>query len=74
MEAIMAIVGQLAALQQLIPICMYCKRVRIGDQSWHPLENHSNRDWKITHGLCPECFHEQISRLDHSRYPIANSQ
>ena len=63
MEAILAAVGQLLTRQQLIPICMYCKRVRIGDQSWHPVENHSIRDWKITHGLCPECFEEQISQI-----------
>lgn len=67
MEAILAAVGQLVTLQQLIPICMHCKRVRIGDQSWHPVENHSirdwKRDWKITHGLCPECFEEQISQI-----------
>lgn len=44
-------------LQGIIPICSYCKKVRVGSE-WKPVDqyvtNHSSADF--SHGLCPECL------------------
>lgn len=50
-------------LQGLIPICMYCHRIRDDEQIWHRLEiyleHHSEA--KLSHGLCPECEDKHFS-------------
>jgi len=45
-------------LQQLIPICSYCKKVRSDDKYWASVEEyievHSGCD--VTSGICPHCI------------------
>lgn len=50
-------------LEQLLPICMYCKRIREGEQNasdatWEPMEKyiHERTGSEFSHGICPECF------------------
>lgn len=49
-------------LEGIIPICMYCKKIRDDQQSWHQLEayisNHSEA--MFSHGMCPKCSEEQM--------------
>jgi hypothetical protein len=44
-------------LRGILPICMFCKRVRDERQEWEEIEayiaQHSEADF--SHGLCPEC-------------------
>jgi len=53
-------------LEGIIPICMYCKKIRDDDDSWNQLEqyitNHSEA--QFTHGVCPKCSAEQIELLE----------
>ena len=44
-------------LQGLLPICMYCKKIRDDDDSWHALETYieSNSEVLFTHSLCVPC-------------------
>jgi hypothetical protein len=44
-------------LEGLLPICMYCKRIRDEKQDWHQLESYiSDRsEAKFSHSMCPEC-------------------
>ena len=55
LEAALARVKQ---LEGIIPICMYCKKIRDDLESWHQLEayisNHSEA--QFSHGMCPDCF------------------
>ena len=60
--------GALARVKQLegiIPICMYCKKIRDDQQSWQQLEayitNHSEA--RFSHGMCPQCAEEQMKVL-----------
>lgn len=48
----------LRKIKGFIPICSYCKAVKMGENIWQKLEQflHSKTDAKITHGICPECF------------------
>jgi hypothetical protein len=54
------------ALNGLITICSYCRRVRIDEYAWTQIEQfvieHSSADF--THGVCPGCYQKQISELE----------
>jgi hypothetical protein len=47
----------LRRLQELLPICSYCGKVRTGDDHWQNVEVYlaENADF-LTHGICPECL------------------
>ena len=44
-------------LQGLLPICMYCHKIRTDEQSWQRIEHYisEHSDATFSHGLCPEC-------------------
>ena len=45
-------------LQRLLPICMYCKKVRDGSDYWQEIEAyiHRHTGTDFSHGICPECM------------------
>ena len=49
--------NQLRHLKALLPICMYCKKVRDDSDYWHEIDayiyQHTGTDF--SHGLCPTC-------------------
>ena len=52
-----AALAQTKQLEGIIPICMYCKRIRDDKQSWQQLESYisEHSDALFSHGVCPEC-------------------
>jgi CheY-like chemotaxis protein len=54
---------QIRQLEQLIPICTYCKQVRDDPHYWRSIEEyiHSRTGSRFTHGICPACF-ESVQR------------
>lgn len=63
LEASLARVKQ---LEGIIPICMYCKKIRDDAEHWQQMEEyisqHSEADF--SHGICPECFQRQIEEIE----------
>jgi hypothetical protein len=59
-------VANVKQLEGIIPICMYCKKIRDDQKSWQQLEqyisNHSEA--RFSHGICPECYEEEIRKLE----------
>jgi hypothetical protein len=47
-------------LEGIIPICMYCKKIRDDRESWQQLEDYisEHSDAMFSHGICPDCFEE----------------
>lgn len=45
-------------LEGIIPICMYCKKIRNDQESWEQLEAYitEHSEAHFSHGICPECF------------------
>jgi hypothetical protein len=58
-------ISPIMELQQIIPICMYCKKVRTDDQYWHKVEAYFSRhlDMHFSHGLCPDCYKAEIGKI-----------
>ncbi|MGA9779652.1 MAG: GAF domain-containing protein [Limisphaerales bacterium] len=50
--------NQIKALQGLLPICAWCKRVRDDEGYWDQVEAyfHKYTGVDFTHGICPECL------------------
>jgi PAS domain S-box-containing protein len=60
---------QIKVLSGLLPICMYCKRIRTDDGGWTPLEVYVRRqtDTRFSHGICPECFGASETETSYTR-------
>lgn len=52
-------------LQGLLPICMYCKKIRADEHYWQQVEQYisDHSDARFSHGICPECF-ERVLRTE----------
>ena len=64
-ERILEFTTQIRQLKELIPICMYCKRVRDDSNYWDQVETyiHTHTGSNFSHGICPECFDKQMGGL-----------
>lgn len=53
--------AQVKQLKGLLPICMFCKKIRNDKNYWQKIEDyiakHSEVDF--SHGICPECLEKQ---------------
>jgi len=49
---------EVRTLQRLLPICMYCKKVRDDADYWHEIDAyiHEQTGTDFSHGVCPECM------------------
>jgi len=48
---------EIRALRGLIPVCAFCKKIRVEDQTWQPIEHYitANSEALCTSTFCPEC-------------------
>jgi PAS domain S-box-containing protein len=51
-------IAEVKELQKILPICMYCKKIRDDDNYWQTVEeyisHHTNT--RFSHGICPTCY------------------
>lgn len=59
-------ISVIAELQRMIPICSVCRKIRDQNQSWSRVEAYFKENWDVnfTHGLCPDCFDKEQTKLD----------
>jgi DNA-binding response OmpR family regulator len=64
-ERIIEFTNQIRQLKELIPICMYCKKVRDDSNYWQAVESYIARHTgsSFSHGICPECFEQHVRML-----------
>jgi len=64
-KRILGFTKQIGQLEQLIPICVYCKQVRDDADYWHSIEQyiHSRTGSRFSHGICPTCFETVANEL-----------
>ncbi|RII30727.1 MAG: hypothetical protein CXR30_07010 [Geobacter sp.] len=50
--------NELRVLKGIIPICMYCKKIRDDKESWQQLEAYitEHSEALFSHGVCPSCY------------------
>lgn len=74
-ERILEFTTQIRQLKELIPICMYCKRVRDDTNYWDQVETyiHTHTGSNFSHGICPECFDKQMGDFGRSGLNVTPS-
>lgn len=65
-ERILRFTRQILQLGELLPICSYCKKIRDDDAYWQQFEAYiqEHTGTHFSHGVCPDCFDQQIRELD----------
>jgi len=54
--------AQIKTLKGLLPICMYCKKIRDDKQYWQQVESYvtTHSEAEFSHGICPDCYKKYI--------------
>jgi PAS domain S-box-containing protein len=57
-EELQSALAEVRALQEILPICSYCHRVRDDANFWHNVEVYvaDHIGTKFSHGICPSCY------------------
>jgi DNA-binding response OmpR family regulator len=61
-ERILGYATQIRQLKSLLPICMYCKKIRDDRDYWLQIEEyiHAHTGADFSHGICPKCYEEHV--------------
>lgn len=61
-ERILGLRAELFALEGLLPICSYCRRLREEGGRWTSLELYveARSSAQFTHGVCPDCYDKYL--------------
>lgn len=79
-ERILGYATQVRQLQQIIPICGYCRKLRDDQNYWSQVEDYLGKQTgsEFSHGVCPDCYDRvlvpQMQKLgvEPPPYPQAN--
>ena len=65
--------AEVRELQEILPICMYCKKVRDDDNYWSQIEHYlaKRAGARFSHGICPECLETHFPGETGQRLPPA---
>jgi|SRR5664279_542411 len=64
-ERILKYTAEIRHLQEMIPICVYCRKVRDENDYWDMVESYIQKETgsRFSHGACPECCEKELQRL-----------
>jgi sigma-B regulation protein RsbU (phosphoserine phosphatase) len=70
-ERILKYTAQIRQLQELIPICTYCHRVRDEHDYWDLVESYIQKETgsRFSHGACPQCYEKEMANLPTEMLP-----
>lgn len=58
MVATRRILSRLRYLEGFLPVCSFCKKIRLPNESWIPIEQYirDHSEAVFTHSYCPDCM------------------
>jgi sigma-B regulation protein RsbU (phosphoserine phosphatase) len=64
-ERILKYTAEIRQLQEMIPICVYCRKVRDEHDYWDMVESYIQKETgsRFSHGACPQCCEKEMERL-----------
>lgn len=64
-ERILKFTAEIRQLQEMIPICVYCRKVRDEHDYWDMVESYIQKETgsRFSHGACPECYEKELERF-----------
>lgn len=70
LRELQAALVEVKKLQEILPICMYCKNIRDDENYWQTVEayisHHTNT--RFSHGICPTCYENLLQmRFDNTK-------
>ena len=62
LRELQAVLSEVKELQKILPICMYCKRIRNDQNDWQTVEAYISHHTssRFSHGICPTCYENVI--------------
>jgi PAS domain S-box-containing protein len=50
--------AEVRSLQEILPICSYCRKIRDDENYWHTVESYISHhtDSRFSHSICPSCM------------------
>jgi sigma-B regulation protein RsbU (phosphoserine phosphatase) len=63
-ERILKYTAEIRQLQEMIPICTYCHKVRDEHDYWDRVESYIQKETgsRFSHGACPECYEREMEK------------
>lgn len=60
-----AALAEVKQLNELLPVCSYCKRIRDDKNYWDSVEHYITRhtNSNFSHGICPECYEKHVTPM-----------
>ena len=60
-----AALSSVKMLRGLLPMCSYCKKIRVDNEYWQQLEGYlaDHSEAQFSHGICPDCFPEGLDSM-----------
>lgn len=64
-ERILKYTAEIRQLQEMIPICVYCRKVRDEHDYWDMVESYIQKETgsRFSHGACPQCCEKELKQL-----------
>ena len=61
-EELRTALAEVRTLQQILPICSYCSRIRDDANYWQTVEGYISRhtDTRFSHSICPSCYTSEV--------------
>ena len=61
-ERILKYTTQVRQLEELLPICSYCKKIRDDQNYWQQMEGYINERTgsEFSHSICPDCYQRVV--------------
>jgi PAS domain S-box-containing protein len=55
--------AEVESLQDILPICSYCRKIRDDENYWHTVEDYFARHTttRFSHGICPSCLATEVA-------------
>ena len=62
-DRILRFTAEIRHLKELIPICVYCRKVRDEDDYWERVETYIQKETgsRFSHGACPDCCEREMA-------------
>jgi sigma-B regulation protein RsbU (phosphoserine phosphatase) len=77
-ERILTYTTQVHRLEEMMPMCSYCKKIRDDQNYWQQIESYINErtGTEISHSVCPDCYQRvvvpELARLkEAAKKPVA---
>ena len=53
-----AALAEVRTLQDILPICSHCRKIRDDERYWHTVEGYISKftNTQFSHGICPSCY------------------